>query len=142
MLRPKAVEAYDQTLNSVVDDLITKLRLRRSSQGLVTDIASEFYRFGLEGEGECPTRTTAVVARVSYDLIMKHFSFNRRRFLGAVRVQNRLPGQDRPRGDGAFHSVHQYHVCDDAPHHGDAELDAPTVPQTLERLLPVLGLYV
>lgn len=52
MLRPKAVEAYDQTLNSVVDDLITKLRLRRSSQGLVTDIASEFYRFGLEGEEE------------------------------------------------------------------------------------------
>lgn len=55
MLRPKAVEAYDQTLNSVVDDLITKLRLCRSSQGLVTDIASEFYRFGLEGEEELPT---------------------------------------------------------------------------------------
>ncbi|CAG11755.1 unnamed protein product [Tetraodon nigroviridis] len=49
MLRPKAVEAYDQTLNSVVEDLIAKLRLRRSSEGLVTDIASEFYRFGLEG---------------------------------------------------------------------------------------------
>lgn len=61
MLRPKAVEAYDQTLNSVVDDLITKLRLRRSSQGLVTDIASEFYRFGLEGEEELPTRATAVL---------------------------------------------------------------------------------
>lgn len=52
MLRPKAVEAYDQTLNNVVGDLITKLRLRRSSQDLVTDIASEFYRFGLEGEEE------------------------------------------------------------------------------------------
>lgn len=52
MLRPKAVEAYEPTLNSVVGDLITKLRLRRSSQGLVTDIASEFYRFGLEGEAE------------------------------------------------------------------------------------------
>lgn len=50
MLRPKAVEAYDQTLNSVVTDLITKLRLRRSPEGLVTDIASEFYRFGLESE--------------------------------------------------------------------------------------------
>ncbi|XP_051272116.1 25-hydroxyvitamin D-1 alpha hydroxylase, mitochondrial [Dicentrarchus labrax] len=49
MLRPKAVEAYDKTLNSVVGDLIAKLRLRRRSQGLVTDIASEFYRFGLEG---------------------------------------------------------------------------------------------
>lgn len=62
MLRPKAVEAYDQTLNSVVDDLITKLRLRRSSRGLVTDIASEFYRFGLEGEEEHPALTTAIVA--------------------------------------------------------------------------------
>lgn len=49
MLRPKAVEVYDKTLNSVVGDLIAKLRLRRHSQGLVTDIASEFYRFGLEG---------------------------------------------------------------------------------------------
>uniref|UniRef100_A0A3Q2T0Y4 Cytochrome P450, family 27, subfamily B, polypeptide 1 n=1 Tax=Fundulus heteroclitus TaxID=8078 RepID=A0A3Q2T0Y4_FUNHE len=49
MLRPKVVEVYDKTLNSVVSDLIAKLRLRRSSQGLVTDIASEFYRFGLEG---------------------------------------------------------------------------------------------
>lgn len=50
MLRPKAVEAYDETLNSVVSDLIAKLHLRRRSGGLVTDIASEFYRFGLEGE--------------------------------------------------------------------------------------------
>ncbi|KAG7218483.1 hypothetical protein INR49_009360, partial [Caranx melampygus] len=49
MLRPKAVEAYDKTLNSVVSDLIAKLRLSRRPQGLVTDIASEFYRFGLEG---------------------------------------------------------------------------------------------
>lgn len=60
MLRPKAVEAYDQTLNSVVGDLITKLRLRRSSQGLITDIASEFYRFGLEGEEGASTSDTAV----------------------------------------------------------------------------------
>lgn len=50
MLRPKAVEAYDKTLNSVVADLINKLRFRRNTGGLVTDIASEFYRFGLEGE--------------------------------------------------------------------------------------------
>ncbi|XP_039654824.1 25-hydroxyvitamin D-1 alpha hydroxylase, mitochondrial isoform X1 [Perca fluviatilis] len=49
MLRPKAVEAYDKTLNGVVGDLVSKLRLRRRSQGLVNDIASEFYRFGLEG---------------------------------------------------------------------------------------------
>lgn len=53
MLRPKAVEAYDKTLNSVVSDLIAKLRLRRHPQGLVTDIASEFYRFGLEGKVSC-----------------------------------------------------------------------------------------
>lgn len=50
MLRPKAVEAYDKTLNSVVADLISKLRLCKSPQGLITDIASEFYRFGLEGK--------------------------------------------------------------------------------------------
>ncbi|XP_038159438.1 25-hydroxyvitamin D-1 alpha hydroxylase, mitochondrial [Cyprinodon tularosa] len=49
MLRPKAVEVYDTTLNGVVNDLIAKLRLRRSPQGLITDITSEFYRFGLEG---------------------------------------------------------------------------------------------
>ncbi|XP_018554656.1 LOW QUALITY PROTEIN: 25-hydroxyvitamin D-1 alpha hydroxylase, mitochondrial [Lates calcarifer] len=49
MLRPKQVEAYDKTLNGVVSDLIAKLRLSRRPQGLVTDIASEFYRFGLEG---------------------------------------------------------------------------------------------
>lgn len=49
MLRPKAVEAYDKTLNSVVSDLIAKLRHSSRPQGLVTDVASEFYRFGLEG---------------------------------------------------------------------------------------------
>lgn len=49
MLRPKAVEAYDETLNVVVSDLIAKLRMSRGPQGLVPDIASEFYRFGLEG---------------------------------------------------------------------------------------------
>ncbi|XP_060898692.1 25-hydroxyvitamin D-1 alpha hydroxylase, mitochondrial [Labrus mixtus] len=49
MLPPKAVEAYDKTLNCVVSDLITKLRLSRTSQGLVPDISQEFYRFGLEG---------------------------------------------------------------------------------------------
>ncbi|KAK9966094.1 hypothetical protein ABG768_003223 [Culter alburnus] len=51
MLRPKAVEAYDRTLNSVVTDLIEKLKLRKQqdSSGVVTDISAEFYRFGLEG---------------------------------------------------------------------------------------------
>lgn len=49
MLRPKAVEAYDETLNGVVSDLIAKLRISRGPRGLVTDIAREFYRFGLEG---------------------------------------------------------------------------------------------
>ncbi|KAM9860307.1 25-hydroxyvitamin D-1 alpha hydroxylase, mitochondrial [Aulostomus maculatus] len=49
MLPPKAVEAYDKTLNGVVSDLIAKLRLRRQPQGLITDIANDFYSFGLEG---------------------------------------------------------------------------------------------
>ncbi|XP_063071962.1 25-hydroxyvitamin D-1 alpha hydroxylase, mitochondrial [Engraulis encrasicolus] len=50
-LRPKAVEAYDGTLNGVVTDLLRKLRLRRQQHphGVVTDISTEFYRFGLEG---------------------------------------------------------------------------------------------
>ncbi len=54
MLRPKAVEAYDGTLNAVVTDLIHKLKLRsqQSSSGLVTDISAEFYRFGLEGKSK------------------------------------------------------------------------------------------
>uniref|UniRef100_A0AAR2J4E0 Cytochrome P450, family 27, subfamily B, polypeptide 1 n=1 Tax=Pygocentrus nattereri TaxID=42514 RepID=A0AAR2J4E0_PYGNA len=51
MLRPKAVEAYDSTLNKVVTDLVAKLQLRKQqhSSGVITDIAEEFYRFGLEG---------------------------------------------------------------------------------------------
>nr|XP_061813979.1 25-hydroxyvitamin D-1 alpha hydroxylase, mitochondrial isoform X1 [Nerophis lumbriciformis] len=49
MLRPKAVEAYDKTLNGVVSDLIVKLRQRRHAEGLVADVAREFYYFGLEG---------------------------------------------------------------------------------------------
>nr|XP_055039246.1 25-hydroxyvitamin D-1 alpha hydroxylase, mitochondrial [Misgurnus anguillicaudatus] len=51
MLRPKSVESYDGTLNSVVDDLIEKLKLRKreNSDGRINDISAEFYRFGLEG---------------------------------------------------------------------------------------------
>ncbi|KAG7318746.1 hypothetical protein KOW79_017220 [Hemibagrus wyckioides] len=51
MLRPKSVEAYDSTLNTVVTDLITKLQLhtQQDRHGVVSDIAAEFYRFGLEG---------------------------------------------------------------------------------------------
>nr|XP_006629368.1 PREDICTED: 25-hydroxyvitamin D-1 alpha hydroxylase, mitochondrial [Lepisosteus oculatus] len=51
MLRPRAVEAYSDTLNSVVTDLIAKLQFsrRQNAQGVVKDVASEFYRFGLEG---------------------------------------------------------------------------------------------
>lgn len=54
MLRPKSVEAYDGTLNCVVDDLIEKLKLRRqeNSSDLITDISAEFYRFGLEGKSQ------------------------------------------------------------------------------------------
>lgn len=60
MLRPKAVEVYDETLNSVVSDLISKLRFCRSSQGLVTDITREFYRFGLEGKAPRRLRRTSM----------------------------------------------------------------------------------
>ncbi|MBN3317701.1 CP27B protein, partial [Atractosteus spatula] len=51
MLRPRAVEAYGDTLNGVVTDLIAKLQFsrRQNAQGVVKDVASEFYRFGLEG---------------------------------------------------------------------------------------------
>ncbi|KAG7264775.1 hypothetical protein CRUP_007101 [Coryphaenoides rupestris] len=50
MLRPRAVEAYDHALNSVVTDLVGKLRhSRRGPDNLVPDVAGEFYRFGLEG---------------------------------------------------------------------------------------------
>ncbi|KAK3536975.1 hypothetical protein QTP86_029304, partial [Hemibagrus guttatus] len=51
MLRPKSVEAYDSTLNTVVTDLITKLKVhtQQDRHGVVSDIAAEFYRFGLEG---------------------------------------------------------------------------------------------
>ncbi|XP_035243183.1 25-hydroxyvitamin D-1 alpha hydroxylase, mitochondrial [Anguilla anguilla] len=51
MLRPRAVEAYDGILNGVVSDLLAKLQLRsqQSPRGLVRDIATELYRFGLEG---------------------------------------------------------------------------------------------
>ncbi|KAG8007906.1 Microspherule protein 1 [Nibea albiflora] len=65
MLRPKAVEAYDKTLNNVVDDLIAKLRHSRRSQGLVADIASEFYRFGLEAKGHIDQRLTAEAEKVA-----------------------------------------------------------------------------
>ncbi|XP_031423612.1 25-hydroxyvitamin D-1 alpha hydroxylase, mitochondrial isoform X1 [Clupea harengus] len=51
MLRPKAVEAYDGTLNGVVTDLVHKLRARKQQnpRGVISDISAEFYRFGLEG---------------------------------------------------------------------------------------------
>uniref|UniRef100_A0A8C5NCP2 25-hydroxyvitamin D-1 alpha hydroxylase, mitochondrial n=1 Tax=Gouania willdenowi TaxID=441366 RepID=A0A8C5NCP2_GOUWI len=49
MLRPKAVEAYNETLNSIVSDLMAKIHHCRNPQGVVTDIASIFYSFGLEG---------------------------------------------------------------------------------------------
>ncbi|XP_067287219.1 25-hydroxyvitamin D-1 alpha hydroxylase, mitochondrial [Pseudorasbora parva] len=50
MLRPKAVQAYEGSLNAVVSDLMETLRLRKqNSSGLVTDVSAELYRFGLEG---------------------------------------------------------------------------------------------
>ncbi|KAG2468205.1 CP27B protein, partial [Polypterus senegalus] len=51
MLRPKEVEAYGDTLNSVVTDLISRLEHQRgqNDRQVVTDVAHEFYKFGLEG---------------------------------------------------------------------------------------------
>ncbi|XP_041946363.1 25-hydroxyvitamin D-1 alpha hydroxylase, mitochondrial [Alosa sapidissima] len=51
MLRPKAVETYDGTLNGVVTELVNKLHTRRQQnpRGIISDISAEFYRFGLEG---------------------------------------------------------------------------------------------
>lgn len=65
-----------------------------------------------------------------------------RHFFGLVRIQNWLPGSGCSRRHGAFHPIYQHHVCDDASYHGHAQLVAPVVPQTLEYLLPVLGLHV
>lgn len=71
MLRPKAVEAYDKTLNSVVSDLITKLRLSTRPQGLVTDIASEFYRFGLEGKVSCTAMHPCGMWHMAWTLVIR-----------------------------------------------------------------------
>ncbi|XP_072105934.1 25-hydroxyvitamin D-1 alpha hydroxylase, mitochondrial isoform X1 [Mobula birostris] len=51
MLKPKEVAAYSDILNKVVTDLIFHLHRQRtsSSQLLVKDLATEFYKFGLEG---------------------------------------------------------------------------------------------
>lgn len=51
MLKPKEVESYAGALNGVVGDLIRRLELRRHrhERHVVTDVASEFYKFGLEG---------------------------------------------------------------------------------------------
>ncbi|XP_075757841.1 25-hydroxyvitamin D-1 alpha hydroxylase, mitochondrial [Pelodiscus sinensis] len=51
MLKPKEVESYTGTLNSVVSDLIRRLQDQRSrhEQQVVKDVAGEFYKFGLEG---------------------------------------------------------------------------------------------
>ncbi|XP_075054111.1 25-hydroxyvitamin D-1 alpha hydroxylase, mitochondrial [Mixophyes fleayi] len=51
MMKPKEVEGYSDVLNDVVGDLIKKISHQRSQNPnhIVKDIASEFYRFGLEG---------------------------------------------------------------------------------------------
>ncbi|XP_074835869.1 25-hydroxyvitamin D-1 alpha hydroxylase, mitochondrial [Carettochelys insculpta] len=51
MLKPKEVESYTGTLNSVVSDLVRRLHHQRSCHGqqVVKDVAGEFYKFGLEG---------------------------------------------------------------------------------------------
>ncbi|XP_037023064.2 25-hydroxyvitamin D-1 alpha hydroxylase, mitochondrial isoform X4 [Artibeus jamaicensis] len=53
LLRPQAAAGYARTLDSVVLDLVQRLRCQRGrSPGpptLVRDVAGEFYKFGLEG---------------------------------------------------------------------------------------------
>uniref|UniRef100_A0A8C8VNV5 Cytochrome P450 family 27 subfamily B member 1 n=1 Tax=Pelusios castaneus TaxID=367368 RepID=A0A8C8VNV5_9SAUR len=51
MLKPKAVESYEGTLNGVVTDLLRRLRHQRARHGqsVVKDVGGEFYKFGLEG---------------------------------------------------------------------------------------------
>ncbi|XP_001380742.3 25-hydroxyvitamin D-1 alpha hydroxylase, mitochondrial isoform X1 [Monodelphis domestica] len=55
MLRPRAAAGFAETLDGVVGDLVRHLRRCRGrvgdSRDLVTDVAAEFYKFGLEGIG-------------------------------------------------------------------------------------------
>lgn len=68
-----------------------------------------------------------LVPCLSHLLIYLFFFFDRH-FLRVVWIQNRLPGWGRPRRDRALHQVDQHHVCNDAPHHGHAEMVTPAVP--------------
>ncbi|XP_068777409.1 25-hydroxyvitamin D-1 alpha hydroxylase, mitochondrial [Struthio camelus] len=51
LLRPRAAEAYAGALEAVVADLLRRLQRQRDRhpQQLVPDVATEFYKFGLEG---------------------------------------------------------------------------------------------
>ncbi|NWH68943.1 CP27B protein, partial [Geococcyx californianus] len=51
LLRPRAAEAFAGPVATVVADLVRRLQRQRDGhpQHLVPDIASEFYKFGLEG---------------------------------------------------------------------------------------------
>ncbi|XP_072511319.1 25-hydroxyvitamin D-1 alpha hydroxylase, mitochondrial isoform X2 [Notamacropus eugenii] len=55
LLRPRASADYSEALDSVVCDLVRRLRREKGSLGgssdLVRDVAGEFYKFGLEGIG-------------------------------------------------------------------------------------------
>ncbi|NWX94769.1 CP27B protein, partial [Nothoprocta ornata] len=51
LLRPRAAQAYAGALDAVVSDLLRRLQRQRDRhpQHLVPDVATEFYKFGLEG---------------------------------------------------------------------------------------------
>uniref|UniRef100_A0A8C6ZMY1 Methyltransferase 1, tRNA methylguanosine n=1 Tax=Nothoprocta perdicaria TaxID=30464 RepID=A0A8C6ZMY1_NOTPE len=51
LLRPRAAQAYAGALDAVVTDLLRRLQRQRDRhpQHLVPDVATEFYKFGLEG---------------------------------------------------------------------------------------------
>ncbi|XP_074082367.1 25-hydroxyvitamin D-1 alpha hydroxylase, mitochondrial [Macrotis lagotis] len=55
LLRPRVSAGYAETLDSVVQDLVRRLRRQKGRLGgssdLVRNVAGEFYKFGLEGIG-------------------------------------------------------------------------------------------
>ncbi|XP_006266850.2 25-hydroxyvitamin D-1 alpha hydroxylase, mitochondrial [Alligator mississippiensis] len=85
MLKPKEVESYAGALNGVVGDLIRRLELRRHrhERHVVTDVAGEFYKFGLEGissvlfdsrigclEAEVPEETETFIRSINTMFVM------------------------------------------------------------------------
>ncbi|XP_029442612.1 25-hydroxyvitamin D-1 alpha hydroxylase, mitochondrial-like [Rhinatrema bivittatum] len=99
MLKPKEVEAYGGALNSVVTDLIKRLehQQRQNKSLLVRDIASEFYKFGLEGissvlfesrigclESNVPEETERFIRSINTMFVMTLLTMAMPRFLHRI----------------------------------------------------------